>query len=83
MLPLRKRKGALAKYLIIILGATVLSFGLYNLHERTGVTEGGVLGAVLLLQHWLNLSPAIVNPILDLLCYIFAFKFLGKSFAKY
>ncbi|MEG1579255.1 MAG: YitT family protein, partial [Oscillospiraceae bacterium] len=56
---------------------------LYNLHERTGVTEGGVLGAVLLLQHWLNLSPAIVNPILDLLCYLFAFKFLGKSFAKY
>ena len=31
-------------YLIIVLGACILSFGLYNIHERTGVTEGGVLG---------------------------------------
>ncbi|MEG2454869.1 MAG: YitT family protein [Oscillospiraceae bacterium] len=83
MLTPTKRTGALKKYLIIILGASILSFGLYNLHERTGVTEGGVLGTVLLLQHWLNLSPAITNPLLDLLCYLLAFKFLGKSFAKY
>ncbi|MEG0321134.1 MAG: YitT family protein [Oscillospiraceae bacterium] len=78
-----KRVGALAKYLIIMLGASILSFGLYNLHERTGVTEGGVLGAVLLLQHWFHLSPAITNPLFDLLCYLLAFKFLGKAFAKY
>lgn len=39
-------------YLIIVLGACILSFGLYNIHERTGVTEGGVLGMTLLLQHW-------------------------------
>ena len=38
-------------YLIIVLGACILSFGLYNIHERTGVTEGGVLGMTLL--QWL------------------------------
>ena len=37
-------------YLIIVLGACILSFGLYNIHERTGVTEGGVLGMTLLLR---------------------------------
>ena len=34
-------------YLIIVLGACILSFGLYNIHERTGITEGGVLGMTL------------------------------------
>ena len=39
-------------YGIILLGSGILSFGLYNIHERTNVTEGGVLGMTLLLQHW-------------------------------
>ena len=34
-------------YGIILLGSGILSFGLYNIHERTGVTEGGVLGMTL------------------------------------
>lgn len=79
----RERLGVLIKYLIIVAGACVLSFGLYNIHERTGVTEGGVLGMGLLLQHWLGLSPAVTNPIMDVLCYLLAFRLLGKSFAKY
>ena len=83
MLSRAERKAALLKYLVIVLGACVLSFGLYNVHERTGVTEGGILGLGLLLQHWLGVSPAISNPIMDILCYALAFRFLGKSFAKY
>ena len=44
-------------YGIILLGSGILSFGLYNIHERTNVTEGGVLGMTLLLQHWFGFSP--------------------------
>lgn len=78
-----KRRETLTKYLVILLGACVLSFGLYNIHERTGVTEGGILGLGLLIQHWFGLSPAVTNPIMDALCYLMAFRFLGKNFAKY
>lgn len=70
-------------YLIIVLGACILSFGLYNIHERTGVTEGGVLGMTLLLQHWFGLSPAIASPVMDIACYLLAWHFLGNAFAKY
>ncbi|MCG4528199.1 YitT family protein [Intestinimonas massiliensis] len=70
-------------YLIIVLGACILSFGLYNIHERTGVTEGGVLGMTLLLQHWFGLSPAITSPVMDIACYLLAWHFLGNAFAKY
>ena len=70
-------------YLIIVLGACILSFGLYNIHERTGVTEGGVLGMTLLLQHWFGLSPAITSPFMDIACYLLAWHFLGNAFAKY
>ena len=70
-------------YLIIVLGACILSFGLYNIHERTGVTEGGVLGMTLLLQHWFGLSPAITSPVMDIACYLLAWHFLGNAFVKY
>lgn len=83
MLSRAERIEALKKYLVIILGACILSFGLYNIHERTNVTEGGILGLGLLLQHWFGWSPGVTNPIMDLACYLMAFKFLGKSFAKY
>ena len=69
-------------YLIIVLGACILSFGLYNIHERTGVTEGGVLGMTLLLQHWFGLSPAITSPVMDIACYLLAWRYLGAGFIK-
>lgn len=76
-------KKAALTYGIIVLGSCILSFGLYNIHERTGVTEGGVLGMTLLLQHWFGLSPAVTSPVMDIACYLLAFRFLGSAFAKY
>lgn len=70
-------------YGIILLGACILSFGLYNIHERTQVTEGGVLGMTLFLQHWFGISPSITSPIMDIACYLLAWRFLGNTFAKY
>lgn len=79
----QSRKQAALTYSIIILGACILSFGLYNVHEQTNITEGGVLGMTLLLQHWFGISPSISSPIIDIVCYLIAFRFLGKAFAKY
>lgn len=68
---------------IILLGTAIASFGLYNIHRQTNITEGGVLGTILLLEHWLRLPPSILSPVLDLLCYAVAFKFLGRDFIKW
>lgn len=70
-------------YGIILLGSGILSFGLYNIHERTNVTEGGVLGMTLLLQHWFGFSPSVTSPLMDIACYLLAWRFLGNAFARY
>ena len=44
------------------------------------ITEGGIIGLMLLIEHWTGLSPAVITPILDCLCYLLAFKFLGSGF---
>ena len=70
------------KTAIIVLGAAICSFGIHNIHQRTGITEGGVLGAMLLVEHWLGISPAVITPILDAACYLLAFKYLGWAFIR-
>lgn len=37
---------------------------------------------LLLLSHWFNISPAVVSPILDILCYILAYRYINKDFIK-
>ncbi len=66
----------------IMIGAAICSFGIHNIHQRTGITEGGVIGMMLLIEHWLGISPAIITPILDISCYLLAFKYLGGQFIK-
>ena len=67
---------------LIVIGAAICSFGIHNIHQQTGITEGGVIGMVLLINHWLGISPAIITPILDITCYALAFKYLGGRFIK-
>ncbi len=69
--------------LVIILGSAILAFGLYNVHSISGVTEGGVLGLTLLLKHWFDISPSVSGLILNILCYLFGFKLLGREFIAY
>ncbi len=78
----RRRLFPLPKVLLILAGSAILSFGIYNIHRQTGITEGGVLGMLLLLNHWVGLSPSILSPILDAVCYTLGFRFLGKDFLK-
>ena len=70
------------KIALIILGAAVCSFGIHNIHQQTGITEGGVIGLMLLCEHWLGISPAVITPVLDILCYLLAFRYLGGGFIK-
>lgn len=63
-------------------GAAILAFGMFNIHSRGLITEGGVLGMTLLLKHWFHITPGISGFCLDALCYFFGFRFLGRAFLK-
>lgn len=69
--------------ILTLLGSFILAFGLYNVHSISGVTEGGVLGATLLLEHWTGISPAVTGGIMNILCYVLGWKLLGKEFILY
>lgn len=69
--------------IITLVGSMILAFGLYHVHSISGVTEGGVLGATLLLEHWTGISPALTGGIMNVLCYVLGWKLLGKEFIAY
>ncbi len=69
--------------LMIVLGSAILAFGLYNVHSISGVTEGGVLGLTLLLEHWFGISPSISGLVLNGACYVLGLTLLGKEFILY
>ena len=64
----------------ILAGTAITSFGVYNIHGQTGITEGGVIGLILLINHWTGFEASILSPLLDIASYAFAFRFLGKDF---
>lgn len=68
------------KILPIVIGTAILSFGMYNIHQQVNITEGGVFGMILLLNHWFGIPAFIISPILDAICYTFGYKYLGKDF---
>ena len=69
--------------LIALLGSAIQAFGLYHVHSCSGVTEGGVLGLTLLLQHWFEISPAVSGAIMNLICYAIGWRLLGSQFIFY
>lgn len=70
-------------YFWLLLGVAILTYGLFNIHSQSQITEGGVLGLTLLIEHWAGISPSISGITIDILCYILAFRYLGKQFLKY
>ncbi|MDO4293200.1 MAG: YitT family protein [Eubacteriales bacterium] len=69
-------------YFSLFAGAAVLSFGLFNVHSQSRITEGGILGMTLFLHHWTGISPGVFSFLLDMTCYLVGFKLLGKDFLK-
>ncbi len=66
--------------ILCVVGGIILAFGLYNVHSLSGVTEGGVLGLVLLLKNWWGITPSISSVILNAACYLFGIIALGTDF---
>ena len=67
----------LSSVLLLLLGSAILAFGLYNVHSVSHVTEGGILGLTLFLEHWFGISPSVSGFILTVLCYFLGWKLLG------
>lgn len=59
------------------------AFGMYHIHAVADITEGGVLGATLLLEYWTGISPAVSSFVMNAACYLLGWKTLGKSFIAY
>ena len=72
-----------ANCIILLAGTLIQAIGIYNIHSLSNVTEGGVLGLTLLIRHWLGISPAISSLVLNIGCYTFGWKTLGKDFVGY
>lgn len=77
-----KTKSGPRRYRLMCLGSAILSFGMYNIHSQCRITEGGVLGAILLAEHWLGISPSVSGFVMDMSCYLLGRKVLGGPFLK-
>ena len=69
--------------LIAFLSSAFQAFGIYNIHALADITEGGVLGATLLLEHWFHISPALSSFLLNTACFLLGWRTLGRSFIAY
>lgn len=69
--------------LILLFGSAVIAFGLYNVHALADITEGGILGLTLLLEHWFHISPAVSGLVMNLICYGLGWVFFGGKFIWY
>ncbi len=68
---------------VALFSSAFLAFGLYHVHSFSGVTEGGVLGMTLLLEHWLHISPAVSGFVMNAVCYAAGWRLLGRAFIGY
>lgn len=76
-----KEKFCKYRYLFnILLGSFILAFGMVNIHSRTAVTEGGIWGLELLIDHWFHIPPGTTAPFLDGFCYVMGIYYFGKPF---
>lgn len=73
----------LSNCLLVVAGAAIQAVGVSNIHAFSGVTEGGVLGAVLLINYWLHITPAVTSFVLNAACYLLGWRTLGKEFIWY
>ena len=69
--------------LLAFFSSAFQAFGMYHIHSVSQITEGGVLGLTLLLDHRFSISPAISGFLLTGLCFLLGWKTLGKSFILY
>ena len=69
--------------LIAFFSSAFQAFGIYNIHALSDITEGGVFGVTLLLDHWFGISPALSSLILNAVLFTLGLKTLGRTFIGY
>lgn len=69
--------------IIAFLASAFQAFGMYHIHAPADITEGGVLGATLLLEHWFSISPALSSLVMNGACYLLGWKTMGRNFIGY
>lgn len=69
--------------LIAFFSSAFQAFGMYHIHSAADITEGGVLGLTLLLEHWFSISPALSGFLLTGLCFLLGWKTMGLDFIGY
>ena len=74
------RRSRYKYYAAALLSSAFQAFGMYHIHALADITEGGVLGATLLAEYWLSISPALSGAILNGACYLLGWRLLGKDF---
>ncbi|MDK2564090.1 YitT family protein [Romboutsia sedimentorum] len=77
------RRRFLESLVSILLGSVILAFGFYNFYYLNNITEGGVLGLLLLLKNLFGIQPSIANIIIDGALLLIGYKFFGKKFFIY
>ena len=77
------RRQEVERILRIIMGSAILAFGVYNFYYLNNITEGGVLGLLLLLKNLFNIELSVASIIIDFSLLLIGYKFLGKKFIKY
>lgn len=73
-------KNDIKKIALILLGSCILAFGSFNFNYQNNVTEGGVLGLLLLIKNLFDISPSITALVIDLSLFAIGSKFFGKKF---
>lgn len=78
-----KIKLSAERCILALLGSVILSFGIYNVHSLSGVTEGGALGLTLLFDNWWGISPAVTGAVINIICYAVGIRTFGRKFIFY
>ena len=76
-------RSELKKVATIMIGATILAIGSYKFNYKNSVTEGGVLGLLLLIKNVFDISPSLTSLVIDLSLFALGTKFFGKKFLLY
>ena len=69
--------------LLLFLSSAFQAFGIYNIHNISDITEGGIFGLTLLLEHWFRISPSVSSFLLSAVCFLLGWKTLGRDFIGY
>ncbi|CEN75368.1 membrane protein [[Clostridium] sordellii] len=77
------KRRSVKQIILVLIGSLILSFGLYNFNYQNNITEGGVLGFLLLLKNIFDIKLSLANLIIDIALLLVGYKFFGKKFIKY